>query len=99
MKNDTWLKIYLFAASVCVLLFGISFAISYVKLETMAQVYIATLPFLFAAIICITAFAFTPGKASARRQKRSFGNTDPKVICLRNRRVNNRECYSLSKIS
>ncbi len=97
MKNNTLLKIYLCAAAISVLMFGLTFACSWLWLENMSQVYAATLPFIFIAVLSLAAFGMTSENKTRRAVKK---NIQTKVIQIEKFTKTNSIIYSgLRKIS
>lgn len=91
MKNNRLLKIYLLTACASVLLFLGSFAIGWHLFDNMADMYSATLPFLFIAIGSLAAFGFTPEVKESRAVR-------AEVVSLKAYRRSH-SCCALRKIS
>ena len=95
MNNTRLLKIYLISAFVSVMLFLLSFAIGWNTLDNMKDMYGATLPFLFTAVISLLAFGLTPETKAVKSQARVRDNVIDIRSAGRQRTVNRR----LRKIS
>lgn len=97
MNNTGLLKIYLISAFVSVMLFLLSFAIGWNTLDNMKDMYGATLPFLFTAVLSLAAFGLTPEVKAVKGEAKDCDN----VIDIRSasRQRTGRTVSRLRKIS
>jgi hypothetical protein len=99
MKNDSLLKLYLVTACVAVLMFLGSFAIGWSCFDSMAGLYLITMPFLIIAIVALLAFGFTPHNSQGNQNVTIKAEIVPININRKNPIEAQNNLYSLGKIS
>lgn len=97
MNNNRLLKIYLLTACTSTLLFLASFAISWHTADSMADLYGATLPFLFVVVASLTAFGFSPSVKEVQPVKSHSAKNN--VVQLKAYTLNRHSKPALRKIS